>query len=50
MFSCVLTYFVQPVPFFPGRSVQMGTLFSSLSSQGSVLHPRDVDIHARSGE
>jgi len=40
---------VQPVPFFPGRSVQMGTLFSSLSSQGSVLHPRDVDIHARSG-
>ncbi|OEL34394.1 hypothetical protein BAE44_0004585, partial [Dichanthelium oligosanthes] len=36
---------VQPVPFFPGRSVQMGTLFSSLSSQGSVLHPRDVDIH-----
>jgi hypothetical protein len=40
---------VQPVPFFPGRSVQMGTLFSSLSSQGSVLHPRDVDIHVRTG-
>ncbi|KAG2631833.1 hypothetical protein PVAP13_2NG049200 [Panicum virgatum] len=40
---------VQPVPFFPGRSVQMGTLFSSLSSQGSVLRPRDVDIHARTG-
>lgn len=37
---------VQPVP-FPGRSVQMGTLFSSLGSQGSVLHPRDVDIHVR---
>ncbi|RLN33598.1 large proline-rich protein bag6-A isoform X1 [Panicum miliaceum] len=40
---------VQPVPFFPGRSVQMGTLFSSLSSRGSVLHPRDVDIHVRTG-
>ncbi|KAL6639960.1 hypothetical protein ACP70R_018125 [Stipagrostis hirtigluma subsp. patula] len=37
---------VQPVPFFPGRrSVQMGPIFSSFSSQGSVLHPRDVDIH-----
>ncbi|CAN6213200.1 unnamed protein product [Urochloa humidicola] len=40
---------VQPVPFFPGRSVQMGTLFSSLGSQGSVLHPRDVDIHVHTG-
>ncbi|XP_034581386.1 ubiquitin-like domain-containing protein CIP73 isoform X1 [Setaria viridis] len=40
---------VQPVPFFPGRSVQMGTLFSGLGSQGSVLHPRDVDIHVRTG-
>ncbi|CAN6209408.1 unnamed protein product [Urochloa humidicola] len=40
---------VQPVPFFPGRSVQMGTLFSSFGSQGSVLHPRDVDIHVRTG-
>ncbi|KAJ1287658.1 hypothetical protein BS78_02G027900 [Paspalum vaginatum] len=38
---------VQPVPFFPGRNVQMGTLFSSLSSQGSVLHPRDVDANVR---
>ncbi|XP_062191855.1 ubiquitin-like domain-containing protein CIP73 isoform X2 [Phragmites australis] len=36
---------VQPVPFFPGRSVQMGPVFSSLNSQGSVLHPRDVEIH-----
>ncbi|KAK3121522.1 hypothetical protein QOZ80_8BG0655230 [Eleusine coracana subsp. coracana] len=37
---------VQPVPFFPGRrSVQMGTIFSSLSSQGSVLHPRNVDVY-----
>lgn len=36
---------VQPVPFFPGRSVQMSTLFSSLSSQGSVLHQRDVDVN-----
>ncbi|KAF8714161.1 hypothetical protein HU200_028172 [Digitaria exilis] len=40
---------VQPVPFFPGRSVQMGTLFSSLGSQGSYLHPRDVDIHVHTG-
>ncbi|CAO1948996.1 unnamed protein product [Urochloa humidicola] len=40
---------VQPVPFFPGRSVQMSTLFSSLGSQGSVLHPRDVDIHVHTG-
>ncbi|PNT67057.1 hypothetical protein BRADI_3g19947v3 [Brachypodium distachyon] len=39
---------VPPVPFFPGaRSVQMGPIFSSLSSQGSVLHPREADIHAR---
>ncbi|XP_062194868.1 ubiquitin-like domain-containing protein CIP73 isoform X2 [Phragmites australis] len=37
---------VEPVPFFPGRrSVQMGPIFSSFSSQGSVLHPRDVEIH-----
>ncbi|WVZ61794.1 hypothetical protein U9M48_011611 [Paspalum notatum var. saurae] len=40
---------VQPVPFFPGRNVQMGTLFSSLSSQGSVQHPRDVDANVRAG-
>ncbi|XBI24949.1 hypothetical protein VPH35_049959 [Triticum aestivum] len=39
---------VPPVPFFPGpRSVQMGQMFSSLGSQGSVLHPRDADIHIR---
>ncbi|XP_044974782.1 ubiquitin-like domain-containing protein CIP73 isoform X2 [Hordeum vulgare subsp. vulgare] len=39
---------VPPVPFFPGpRSVQMGQMFSSLGSQGSVLHPRDADIHVR---
>uniref|UniRef100_A0ACD5ZUZ3 Uncharacterized protein n=1 Tax=Avena sativa TaxID=4498 RepID=A0ACD5ZUZ3_AVESA len=39
---------VPPVPFFPGpRSVQMGPMFSSLSSQGSVLQPRDADIHVR---
>ncbi|TVU42404.1 hypothetical protein EJB05_08807 [Eragrostis curvula] len=37
---------VQPVPFFPGRrSVQMGPIFSSLGSHGSVLHPRDVEVH-----
>ncbi|CAL5066936.1 unnamed protein product [Urochloa decumbens] len=44
-----LPLMVQPVPFFPGRTVQMGTLFSSFGSQGSVLHPRDVDIHVRTG-
>ncbi|VAH56987.1 unnamed protein product [Triticum turgidum subsp. durum] len=39
---------VPPVPFFPGpRSVQMGQMFSSLGSQGSVLHPRDADVHIR---
>ncbi|KAM0832175.1 hypothetical protein ACQ4PT_065062 [Festuca glaucescens] len=39
---------VPPVPFFPGpRSVQMGPVFSSLGSQGSVLQPRDADIHVR---
>jgi uncharacterized ubiquitin-like protein YukD len=42
---------VPPVPFFPGpRSVQMGPMFSSLSSQGSVLQPRDADIHVRASE
>ncbi|CAM0911443.1 unnamed protein product [Alopecurus aequalis] len=41
---------VPPVPFFPGpRSVQMGPLFSSLSSQASVLQPRHADIHGRAG-
>jgi hypothetical protein len=50
MFAHVLPYFVQPVPFLPGRSVQMGTLFSGLGSQGSVLHPRDVDVHIRTGD
>ncbi|KAM0836505.1 hypothetical protein ACQ4PT_062269 [Festuca glaucescens] len=39
---------VPPVPFFPGpRSVQMGPVFSSLGSQGSVLQPRGADIHVR---
>uniref|UniRef100_A0A0D9X6E4 Ubiquitin-like domain-containing protein n=1 Tax=Leersia perrieri TaxID=77586 RepID=A0A0D9X6E4_9ORYZ len=39
---------VQPAPFVPGTgSVQMGPIFSSLTSHRSVLHPRDIDIHVR---
>ncbi|KAF0932629.1 hypothetical protein E2562_010499 [Oryza meyeriana var. granulata] len=39
---------VQPAPFIPGTgSVQMGPIFSNLSSHRSVLHPRDIDFHVR---
>uniref|UniRef100_A0A0E0ATI4 Ubiquitin-like domain-containing protein n=1 Tax=Oryza glumipatula TaxID=40148 RepID=A0A0E0ATI4_9ORYZ len=39
---------VQPAPFVPGTgSVQVGPIFSSLTSHRSVLHPRDIDIHVR---